>query len=735
VLAGELQLDICILNLTHSGLTDDGIAEHLRDAPQNSIIVLEDVDAIFVERTAAKNGDTKRGSTSVSFSGLLNALDGVASQEGRLLFMTTNHIERLDPALIRPGRCDVQLQLKLASKNQMERMFLRFYPGEEELARQFAASLPANELSMAALQGYFLKCTDSAQSCVDQTGDLLQSSRPSAPTTKSIYDHLKRVGLEKYAPMLESNGIITDQDLASMKLDGLLALSVELQYDPAAQRLFTLLLDSDQNARFMADSYTFAEVAQIRESFLAAYTDATTEALLQTACAPLQRHHSQDSLCSESDQEERLVAEPGPSSSTTYALTLPGPVSRDVSSSASVDCRSNISENFESAETASLTVEQLRDLSKTFCNALSSGGKGIISLYNLHRLIDAHPRRPVQCVRAAAAFTRPRSLKEQVFKPLDLYGFLKRLGLASKIHQFRAGDAQRVGTLLELSGSFTEVIENSRRMYKIDQEAAFRLAEIVKKVTSESGNLINFAFHPRARIMSIFSLFYTAGADSFPEYARTPRPPAPADSVDGDTDIADDSSTAPATSDATALISAVPESQATTVIHLESLRSLQTDSAPVSAVELEKLAYQFGVLTTDRQGDAVVSILEVLDHLRKFPSSPRSAVASAMRELVKPPFPDEPVVVQAPEEPLEWVDHWLKSAPGSDLSHYAIKFKEQGFVNKEDFLVGPVLNCGDLSGYLNIPILAHRRRIVDLHQKLHAEHEAEKAQQAKVAVL
>ena len=46
----------------------------------------------------------------VTFSGLLNAIDGVASQEGRLFFMTTNHIEKLDPALIRPGRCDVKVR-------------------------------------------------------------------------------------------------------------------------------------------------------------------------------------------------------------------------------------------------------------------------------------------------------------------------------------------------------------------------------------------------------------------------------------------------------------------------------------------------------------------------------------------------------------------------------------------------------------------------------------------------
>ncbi|KAJ1381150.1 hypothetical protein B484DRAFT_411818, partial [Ochromonadaceae sp. CCMP2298] len=65
VLAGELQLDLCILNLTHQGLTDNGVAEYLRDAPANSIIVLEDIDAIFVERTASKAG--KGDHTTVSF--------------------------------------------------------------------------------------------------------------------------------------------------------------------------------------------------------------------------------------------------------------------------------------------------------------------------------------------------------------------------------------------------------------------------------------------------------------------------------------------------------------------------------------------------------------------------------------------------------------------------------------------------------------------------------------------
>ncbi len=79
------------LQLASASLTDNDLCENLREAPPNSIILLEDVDAIFKERGSGSDG---RGS-GVTFSGLLNALDGVASQQGRILFMTTNHVRYL----------------------------------------------------------------------------------------------------------------------------------------------------------------------------------------------------------------------------------------------------------------------------------------------------------------------------------------------------------------------------------------------------------------------------------------------------------------------------------------------------------------------------------------------------------------------------------------------------------------------------------------------------------------
>lgn len=52
----------------------------------------------------------------MSLSALLNVLDGVASQEGRVLIMTTNHIEKLDAALVRSGRVDKKVEFRLADR-------------------------------------------------------------------------------------------------------------------------------------------------------------------------------------------------------------------------------------------------------------------------------------------------------------------------------------------------------------------------------------------------------------------------------------------------------------------------------------------------------------------------------------------------------------------------------------------------------------------------------------------
>ena len=66
--------------------------------PEKAILLLEDVDALFVDRKA--NDSNK---SLVSFSGILNVLDGMARKNGLITFLTTNYRNELDPALIRPS--------------------------------------------------------------------------------------------------------------------------------------------------------------------------------------------------------------------------------------------------------------------------------------------------------------------------------------------------------------------------------------------------------------------------------------------------------------------------------------------------------------------------------------------------------------------------------------------------------------------------------------------------------
>jgi len=102
---------------------------------------MEDIDAAFhhsinraeenLEKKLLTGDNTPAPSSSdapkISLSGLLNALDGVGAQEGRLLFATTNRYETLDAALRRPGRMDVHVEFKLASQYQAAGLFKRFY--------------------------------------------------------------------------------------------------------------------------------------------------------------------------------------------------------------------------------------------------------------------------------------------------------------------------------------------------------------------------------------------------------------------------------------------------------------------------------------------------------------------------------------------------------------------------------------------------------------------------------
>ncbi len=155
--AGEVGLSVAVLSLNNKIMTDDSLRELVDSLPQGTVLLIEDIDCAFrTKREAAAE-------TGVTLSGLLNALDGVSSREGRVLFMTTNHPERLDPALVRPGRVDRSFRLGNTTPDQARRLFSWFYTGGEPnpeidaLAKEFGDRIPTGQVCMAAIQEHLLR--------------------------------------------------------------------------------------------------------------------------------------------------------------------------------------------------------------------------------------------------------------------------------------------------------------------------------------------------------------------------------------------------------------------------------------------------------------------------------------------------------------------------------------------------------------------------------------------------
>ncbi len=136
VLASKFHLDIRIINLATID-SDNVLLRALLKLPPKSLVMFEDID-VALDISMNRNIEEPTNASPVppgqqtkanrlTLGGLLNAIDGVASSEGRILVMTTNNIQALDKALIRSGRIDVQIEFECADRATTHRLFTQFY--------------------------------------------------------------------------------------------------------------------------------------------------------------------------------------------------------------------------------------------------------------------------------------------------------------------------------------------------------------------------------------------------------------------------------------------------------------------------------------------------------------------------------------------------------------------------------------------------------------------------------
>ena len=198
-LTRQFSISIYVIVLSDSTLTNNELINLFCQLSDSCIVLLEDVDVnTFAASKLTKISRSKHRShvvkdnietekcEGISLSELLNVIDEIMFSENVTLIMTMNHREKLDDALVRPGRIDLTIEFGLLGRQELRDLFVRMYSNEAEssqkssvdvtqivagtprqtdttltelhvMAEEFAARLPEHTLSGAEVQGLLLE--------------------------------------------------------------------------------------------------------------------------------------------------------------------------------------------------------------------------------------------------------------------------------------------------------------------------------------------------------------------------------------------------------------------------------------------------------------------------------------------------------------------------------------------------------------------------------------------------
>ena len=148
-IASLYNLDIFMLNLG-GNLSDTHLIKLVSKLPERSLLVLEDIDCLF---------ESRESKTNISFSTILNIFDGFACKNRLITFMTTNHKDKLDPSLTRPGRIDYILELNYANKRILSEMYYSYF--NDDNFEDLYSEINNKKISTAAFHKFLFDYRDS----------------------------------------------------------------------------------------------------------------------------------------------------------------------------------------------------------------------------------------------------------------------------------------------------------------------------------------------------------------------------------------------------------------------------------------------------------------------------------------------------------------------------------------------------------------------------------------------
>lgn len=129
-----------VYSLNLASMSDNSLGLAFSKVPKGGIVLIEDFDSVRAVKArggrdiivpSQQSGEGTQGGLLdmefLSLSGILNTLDGIVSLDGVMVFMPTNHLEVLDPALIRKGRVDHVLEIPLLQDTEVREYIQLMY--------------------------------------------------------------------------------------------------------------------------------------------------------------------------------------------------------------------------------------------------------------------------------------------------------------------------------------------------------------------------------------------------------------------------------------------------------------------------------------------------------------------------------------------------------------------------------------------------------------------------------
>ena len=150
-ICNKFKYNLSILSVSKK-FDNESLLNCLINIKPKTILLIEDIDSLFEKRESTSDNP------GLTFSNLINILDGVLYKHSAIIFLTTNHPERLDHALLRIGRIDMIIELNYPSKHEIERLFLDVIKDStKEDFQEFYTHIKTSKMPMSSMVNFLFR--------------------------------------------------------------------------------------------------------------------------------------------------------------------------------------------------------------------------------------------------------------------------------------------------------------------------------------------------------------------------------------------------------------------------------------------------------------------------------------------------------------------------------------------------------------------------------------------------